>query len=255
MIRRSSTPPLTAALAAIVTLAACSSDGDTGSSAGDDTKTSAPTQESPTEPAPSPTGWTPLPLDGDEGTLPDEGTLAPGRYGLTVAENVVPELPWAVVDTPEGFGHFSAWILAAEDPQGRRAVSYWTVHAVYRDPCESAVVEVDTVEDAAAAFLAQPRSKVSAPTQVTLDGYQGLYLELEVPEGTDFADCPKYHPWDIDASGGLPYWQSSGLERLWILDVEGEVVILNGSEGPDILEPASEQLTDMVESVDFIARD
>ncbi len=226
----------TALVAMLALLTACTDDPETTTA--DDTPTASA----------SPADWTPVPEDSDE-------ILPAGRYGLTVAENVLPDLPWAVVDTPDGFGHFFNWILADEGPAGGGAVSYWTLHAVYQDPCASQDVKVvETVEEAATAFQAQRGSKVSVPRPVTLDGYRGLYLELEIPETTNFAACPEYHPWDIDAAGGLPYVQGPGTERLWILDIDGDLAVIDASEDAETPEAASQQLTTMVESIDFVAR-
>jgi len=253
MIRRSSTPGLTAALATIVVLlAACSSDGDTDPSAGDDTPTSAPTQKSPTEPAPSPTGWTPLPLDGND------GTLAPGRYGMTA--NGYPDMPHAVVEAPKGFSNFGGWTLfdegLDEDAGEFAGMGYWTISQVFRDPCVVDFVEVgNSLQEVAEALQEQERSLVTAPVPVTIDGYQGVYLELQMPNDIDLGECGQYDVWLSDPSGGRNMQAPGQLDRNWILDVEGDVVVLQVTASPGVPKAAREQLTGMVESVDFIARD
>jgi hypothetical protein len=44
-------------------------------------------------------------------------------------------------------------------------------------------------------------------------------------------------------------------DRLWMLDVEGEVVVLTVTAEADDPKSSLDQLADMVESAEFIARD
>jgi len=229
MTRRSSTSGLTAAFATIaILLTACTGDARTPASADDEPATSTPTESSPSsQPAPSPTDWTPLEDDGEDGILP------PGRYGL----NARADTPWAVAEVPAGFSHFGEWALLNEDRDGDGGgVGYMTVSEVYRYPCGGDVwIDVgNTVEDLAAAFRQQRLTRVTAPAPTTIDGYQGLYLELHSPpKGFDFADCRQgnYYLWYSNPIGDR-YLQSPGIESLWILDVEGEVVVLFTTESP-----------------------
>ena len=57
-----------------------------------------------------------------------------------------------------------------------------------------------------------------------------------------------FYAWDIDAEGGLPYYQSPGLERLWILDVDGELVVINLSDGKRLA-------LAMVNAIEFVPSD
>lgn len=225
-------PRLSAALAVLAALLTACSD-ESGASA------------NPDQPTPTPTSsrsWTLLSDDPDY-----ETPLPAGRYGLTVAENVNPDLPWAVVRAPAGCDHFSTQIFFCmdEDETVTASVGYWTLHAVRPDPCKPESEVVDTVDDAVAAFQEQRHSQVSQPRRVTLDGYDGLYVELRIPEKFNFAACPEFHPWDIDSEGGLPYYQSPGLERLWILDIDGDLAVINVSDWNQLARA-------MVESLEFV---
>ncbi len=220
-----------AALAALAVLLTACND-ESGASA---------TPEPPTTSTPASPPFTLLSEDPDY-----ETPLPAGRYGLTVAENVDPDLPWAVVDAPAGCDHFGTFIFTCAGEEGTdiSAVSYWTLHGVRPDPCMPGATAVDTPGDAAAAFRSQQHSQVSDPRPVTLGGYDGLYVELRIPEKLDFTKCPEFHAWDIDADGGLPYQQAPGLERLWILDLDGDLVVISGSDGRLALA--------MVESLEFV---
>ena len=248
MIRRSSTPVSVAALATIAALlTACTDDASDQASTDADTPTSSAT---PSETSQSPTGWTPLPLEGDE-----EISL-PGRHGMTA--NGLPGLPYAVVEVPEGFSNFGGWTLFKEgldeDAGEFTGMGYWTISGVFRDPCAADFDEVgNSVEEVAEALQQQQRSRVTAPEPVSIDGYQGLYLELRMPNDTDLGQCGQYDVWVSDPGGGRYMEVRGQLDRNWILDVDGDVVVLQITASPGVPEPARDQLTGMVESVDFIA--
>ena len=260
MIRHRSTQALTATLATIAALlTACSDDSGDRASTGEDSPSSSPTQQSPTqespseptqsEPVPSPTGWTPLSLDSDDAILPA------GRYGMTA--NGYPDMPYAVVEVPQGFSNLDGWTLFKEglDEEAGEFIGmgYWTISKVFLDPCGVDSVEVDnSVEEVAGALQDQKRSHVTAPVPVTIDGYQGLYLELQMPEDIDLDECGYYDVWDSDPGGGRSMQLPGQLDRNWILDVEGDVMVLQITASPGVPKPARAQLTGMVESVDFV---
>ena len=90
------------------------------------------------------------------------------------------------------------------------------------DPCTKAEhaippdVEVGpSVDDFANAVSDHPLLDVTDPVDVTLAGYSGKYLDLQVP--ADISMCEVYRPWDpgIFAQGPSHRW------HLWILDVDG----------------------------------
>ena len=260
MIRGSTTPGLVGALATIAALlTACSDDPSDQASTGEDSPSSSPTQQSPTqespsettqsEPVPSPTGWTPLSLTSDDATLPS------GRHGMTA--NGYPDMPYAVIEVPQGFTNLDGWTLFKEglDEEAGEftGMGYWTISRVFLDPCANDSVEVDnSVEDVAGALQDQKRSHVTAPVPVTIDGYKGLYLELQMPEDIDLAKCEYYDVWNSDPGGGRYMEVPGQLDRNWILDVEGDVVVLQITASPGVPKPARAQLTGMVESVDFV---
>lgn len=244
MTRGVAFPSVAAALAALAFLtAACTDEAGTLESAGGE----APTQNVPTEPGQSPGGWTPIPLSSDD-------FLPAGRLGMTA--NGRSDAPWAVVDVPEHFSSLGGWVIFDEDPKGGGGVGYWTVSEVVRNPCsEPDPMEVgSTVEELAAAFKQQRLTRLTAPVPVTVDGYTGLSFELHVPKDVDFATCPEYNVWESDPAGARHMEGPGEFDRLWILDVEGVVVVLTVTADTDVPKSALERLTGMVESVEFIPR-
>jgi hypothetical protein len=233
---------LTAALAAL-TLSACS--GAAGSPT--PPAADAATRVATTRPAPSPGGFRPIPK-----VNPDR--LAPGRLGMTA--NGRPDAPWAVLDVPKGFSAMEGWVIFDENPGNGGGISYWTISEVVLDPCgdPQPMKVANTVEDVVAKFQKQRLTRVTAPVPVTVDGHRGLSLELHVPAGTDFAACPKFNLWESDPAGAR-YLQSNGaFDRLWILDVDGDVVVLSLVADDETSKASIDRLTTMVEAVKLVPR-
>jgi hypothetical protein len=240
--------------AALILLAACSGEGDTR-----DTASSASGSESP---SPEPDYVLLL----DDESVPDQVQGEPGTYALTARGDGTP--PLAVLDVPAGFsnfGYFALWPDGSGDADAPdvdpryQAVQYWTVHGVFPDPCDRHGADAPeagtSVEDLAAALQDQKLTSTTKPTPVTLDGYDGLYLELSAPPDLDFADCELgyYLLWEAapgDAQHSLE--SPATVERIWVLDVDGGRVVLIAGAGPRVPPAEVQALTHMVESVRFV---
>jgi hypothetical protein len=99
------------------------------------------------------------------------------------------------------------------------------------DPCTKAQhavppdVEVGpSVEDFVNALANHPLLDVTDPVDVTLAGYSGKYVELQVP--VDISMCEVYRPWDpgIFAQGPSHLW------HIWILDVDGLRLVVQSTD-------------------------
>ena len=230
-------PTVAAVAVAVVLLAACSSDPGTNPPAA---------EETPTPTVVTPSRWTPVPPD-------SEGALPAGRYGLTA--NGVRGMPWAVVELDGAFSSVGEWLIH-DTRSGTGGMGYWTVTGVYRDPCDTAAGLIDVgahAKDLAAALGQQKRSRVTEPVPVTLDGYDGFYLELQAPPDLNFTDCP-YDVWDSTPGGGRYLQEPGQVDRIWIVDVEDDTIVFHATAWAGAEKTALEQLTDMVESVDFVPR-
>lgn len=207
MIRRSSTPVLTAALAALcIVPAACSDDAD-------DQATSPPsTSES------SPSGGGPI----ADYSIVGETHL----YG-----------PMVVVEVPVGFQARESfiWTDAGEGRGFGRSfgqLTYWTATRVLADPCNVDTPSPPlgpTVEDLAAALDAQRRTTTTKPVPVELDGHRGLYLELRSPTQLDYAACVPERGmliWESGEPGDGRGLEAPSTDRYWIMDVGGKRVVI-----------------------------
>jgi hypothetical protein len=100
---------------------------------------------------------------------------------------------------------------------------------LHSEPCRTDPAGPDmpvglTVDDFATALADHPLLDVTTPVDVTLDGYAGKYVDLQVP--LDISACDAYFPWEpgIWAQGPGHRW------HLWILDVEGTRVIVQSTD-------------------------
>ena len=161
-------------------------------------------------------------------------------------------------------GHF---VVKEPGPLG---VGVWDVGLVPADPCHWADSEADPgpgVDALVAALIAQLTRHPTDPTDVTLGGYRGRYLEWSVaPDAVvtgdaDFTGC------DVEPSNGshdFVSWEGNGfgrryqqvagqVDRLWVLDVNGQRLVVDATYGPDATAADRDQLNEVVESIQFVA--
>jgi len=180
----------------------------------------------------------------------DEG-LAPGCWTLDIAGG-----PRAELDLPAGFfgSDWGVWI----DPPKREDwgnIALRETGDVYRDPCKRVVgpsTTGPTVEDFTRALVAQKLTRTTAPVPVEVDGHAGLYVEVSVPAAVDLSGCEDEQ---------LVLWQGPGDEptmisheftrRYWVLDVDGQRVVLVVTTYPHATKKAVELLSGIVESATF----
>jgi hypothetical protein len=235
-----------AALALAAALGACE---------GDDSKKSAPDPTPTASTSPSEPAYT---LLRNAGT----GELDAGTYGLIPAGP--PGKVLAVMEAAAGYRQFEGWTLVTPEWSGPfRGVGILRVDRVLGDPCGSGTHPKAAslrdpgpgVDDLAKALTEQKGTATSKPVPVTLDGYSGLYLDYQIAKNVDPAKC-EGQAFDIVATDpGSPtgWWLDASSERagIWILDVEGERVLLSWVAKPGATPEQVDELKAMVESTTF----
>lgn len=194
--------------------------------------------------------------------------LAPGQWGLPAIGSA--SAPLAVVDVPRGFYGGGSAIFdkqssdtaLSQDPTAVdgprfRWISLWTPTGVYKDPCtdEGGRWHVDTVTDMADALARQRRSSTTRAVPVTVDGHNGLYVELTAPPDLDIAGC-KDGAYDVfESDPGTRWMNTPGMvDHYWIVEVEGRVLMLVTSTGPEVSAARAAELTDIVRTTRFDPR-
>lgn len=178
--------------------------------------------------------------------------LAPGRYQFSVATVPGAEPPDAVVDVPRGFRGGDVWYVISPDSDA--FLGLWTVEKVERDAClrprHDGVNPGRSVKALAHALVAQKSTRAAAPQDVTLAGSQGMYVELASPH--DLSRCdPAPGLWE--SPGGRGIYSDDQVDRVWILDVDGQRLVVNAAYGPTATASERHKLTSMVETLQFVA--
>jgi len=220
-------------------------------------RTNVPSHQTPT-PAPEP-----RPLS----SLTPGSAIRPGSYtGTFETSKRAQPLPLAVVRVPagyvvEGTGEIAADTSAAGP--GLRHLALWFVADVISAPCSGSATWTDpgpTARDLAVALAALPVWESTTPAPVTVGGYDGYVMDFDVPDPIPArCDGMLYH-WrdDIGGSQGIGPGKR---QRLWILDVAGQrVVILAGWFPAGVSDPdagttpaQAEELIRMAEGITFVA--
>ena len=213
-------------------------------------------------PTPSPTAWTGIP----EGPFVVTGTDDPVQTTVNIASSGWVPLPEfdAVskdddgLDAPETVG---VALLAWAWPAG-------TGFNVYGDPClwSTTIPETPatTPDEVAAAFAAQALTDATDPVDVTVGGFAGKAVTLQVPISFDipnatreerFAECDEAIFGFYGVAGETePARNAQGagqIDELWILDVDGAIVILDAAYGPAVPADLVEELRALAESATF----
>lgn len=150
-------------------------------------------------------------------------------------------------------------------------LSVWDVGQVFRDPCHWVGQEYDpgpTVANLVAALVAQPTRNASQPTDVTLDGYSGQYLEWSVPADLKSSTWSDFDACDVDPSDpvhrNFNSWLGNGMgnryaqvpgqvDRLWVLDVDGQRLVIDATYSADTVQADRDELESAVASLRFAA--
>jgi hypothetical protein len=138
---------------------------------------------------------------------------------------------------PDGWIGFSGVGLlpstGTEGPDGM-GIGFGEVNeGMFADPCQwnDAVPEVPvgpTVDDLVTAFTEQTAYEASAPVDVSLGGYTGKRVDLQLPSDVASCELGEFYPWvgSIYAQGPDNRWD------VWILDVEGERIVVIATHFP-----------------------
>jgi hypothetical protein len=173
-----------------------------------------------------------------------DGGIGPGAQ-LTVM------MPTGWVSWPSDSSIPSAIIKGEPEPPNWMAVGAISVDNIYTDRCQwrSALLDPPlgpTVDDLTIALADVWGADATAPVDVTLDGFAGKQIVLTVPTNVDFADC------DNGQFRRFPdfWYQGQGqIDRIWILDVEGERLVVLASFFP---EGSAEDLAELQQVIDSI---
>jgi hypothetical protein len=167
------------------------------------------------------------------------------------------------LDPPESVG---AALLAWAWPAG-------TVFNVYADPClwrtTIPTTAATTPDQFAAALAAQAQIDATTPVDVNVGGYAGKATTVTVPMSyyidetatreEEFADCDEdevgpvfgFYAAEVETSPSRNAQGPGQIDELWILDVNGSIVILDATYGPEAPADLVDEMRAMAESATF----
>ena len=203
-------------------------------------------------------------------------TLAPGVWQLPAGQQSAVVMgrgsyPEFSVVVPAGWyseeGHSMLKYAAGGGPV--LGLSVWDVGQVPRDPCHWSTTLRDPgqgVDALVGALVSQAGRRATTPAKVTLAGQSGQYLEWSVPDwvvtgDADFAGCDDpgnghhdFVSWLATDPDGERNEQVAGqVDRLWVLDVKGQRLVVDATYSPDTTSADRAELASVVASLRFVA--
>ncbi|MCW2636376.1 MAG: hypothetical protein JWQ99_2743 [Blastococcus sp.] len=182
--------------------------------------------------------------------LPADSPLGAGRYVVSVAD-APSASPLPVLSVPEGYEAIGGGIGVGADHLARY-LWVWDVKSVFAHPCDASPVPVGpSVADLAEALTNQSLRAGTDPHAVTVGGYDGLYVELSVPDAVDASACP---------SGVFSLWPGRAeryqdvlgqVDMVWIVDVDGQRLVFDAAHLPDASADEVAELEEMVSTATF----
>lgn len=152
---------------------------------------------------------------------------------------------------PDGWANIG-WGLVKGDPAfGLLAME---VRNTYSDSCPSVPLDPPvgpSADDLAAAWADFPAFTATAPTDITIDGFEGKQVEFTVPDYDEVA-CP-YGEFMLlqDNSGRDGYWAQAPNQhhQLWILDVDGTRLVIAAFWYPDTSPEDRAEIDEILNSI------
>ncbi len=135
--------------------------------------------------------------------------------------------------------------ITKPDAEPFLAINFFDVANIYADPCQWALLDPPvgpTVDDLASALADSPVFQATGARDVTVDGFEGKYIEFTVPD-YDEDECRRgrFGLWKEDGPGGVGtgirpnLWAQSPDQhnQVWILDVDGTRLVILAWTFPD----------------------
>lgn len=116
-------------------------------------------------------------------------------------------------------------------------LDFWEIDNGYADACEGTILEPafgPGVDDFVDYLGSLEHVTVRSTSDVTLDGYEGVYVETVADD--DLSDCRSgMLSLFFNRDGGLYARRAvaGGVDRLWVLDVEGRRLVIDAFSAPD----------------------
>lgn len=176
-----------------------------------------------------------------------------GTYYVDEVEGIA--TPRIFVTLGDGWTNFGDKLIGID---GGGDARFSRADRVYADACHASEGfhpgPVTTLDGLVTALTEQEGwADVTAPTDVTVNGYAGKRFQRTAPDdktGCNTIDAP-FRSWETDGVGGADYfwYQPGDTETLLVLDVNGTIIIINTVTSESRENPATAPLADMLDSI------
>jgi hypothetical protein len=135
-------------------------------------------------------------------------------------------------------------------------ISFWDPREVATNSCrwiDSWENPGESVAEFAEALVAIPGRQATSPVPVTVGGYDGLYLEWSLPADLDITTCDeeKTVAWTGPVLMTRSHSTPGQIDRIWILDVEGQRILIDVISLPVEQETIRERVDEVIDSLRF----
>jgi hypothetical protein len=216
------------------------------------TAPSSTSESSPTAESSAPVTSEPTTTAGTTFVVSEPGEFGPGVTAVTPASGWTLEADLAGLFKGDEVGNVpEAAIVLWPHPAG-------TEFYVPADPCQSGSTMPDTPattpDEISLSLAAQALRGASDPVDVTIGGYPGKSLTVHVPDDVVFADCEgeTFLTYATGDDPGARIQQGPGqVDEIWILDVNGSIVIISAMSRPDTSTELVEEMRSIAQSATF----
>ncbi len=188
--------------------------------------------------------------------LPDDVPVPPGPYVLAADNaNGVPSLRIAFTVPADGWDSWGPGV--SKDGGGSVGLGFVKVANLYADPCHRSHGRLypavgPTVDDLAGALANQPGIQANAPTDVTVDGFAGKYVELRVDPAVDFSSCDDdlfSAGWITPSGDSVPVLGEGQVSQFRVIDVDGVRLVITTWYFPEASAKDRAELEALVDSI------
>jgi hypothetical protein len=190
--------------------------------------------------------------------LPRLGTqelLAAGRYRVLNAGIRPTEV---TVEVPAGWSSSGNWVVIGprgnDEPDGM-AIRFYTIPNLAANPLSHAEGNLDppvgpTVDDLVQAIVTHPGWTATEPTDITIDGRAGQLVSIMIPLDVELPADDTFYLY-TEPGGGIWGWAPGQTFDWYIVDVDGQRLIIDAFHYPETSEEDLAAQRAVVESVQF----
>jgi hypothetical protein len=181
--------------------------------------------------------------------------LDPGRYTVVVPGSTVT----AALTVGDGWTPGGFYLM--NPPDFTKQVSFWTVENVYEDLCDPGSLPDPaigpTVDDLVAALDAQANTYMSPAVDVEVGGFAGKRVTMAedfpaVPSDLCSQIASEPLAYFVIPGGGQAPEAEGDIDTFWIIDVDGQRVVISGSQVDPEDADATTTIAGVIESIEFM---